>query len=125
MSYTVLPSDKNSPFLARRFVEQFATEQSLDGAGGALSLIATELVTNAILHGSDPVELTLYDQDGVVTIEVADGDTRVAKIRHGATDHDGRVGRGLHIVASLADRWGVRPTQSGKIVWATVQSRHA
>lgn len=127
MSRTVLalPYDGTSAFLARRFVEQFVAERTLDGAAGVLCLIASELVTNAILHGAEPVELTLHCQDGEVTIEVADGDPRINNVRLRAGDQPDPGGRGLRVVASLADRWGARPSLSGKTVWATTQTTHA
>jgi anti-sigma regulatory factor (Ser/Thr protein kinase) len=120
-----LPFDVGSACLARRFVERFVAERTLDSAVGVLSLIASELVTNAILHGAEPVELTLRCQDGEVTIEVADGDPRTDNVRLRALDQTDPGGRGLRVVASLADRWGTRPSQSGKTVWATMQTTHA
>jgi anti-sigma regulatory factor (Ser/Thr protein kinase) len=120
-----LPYDVKSAFLARRCVEQFVAERTLDGAAGVLCVIASELVTNAILHGAEPVELTLHCQGGEVTIEVADGDPRINNVRLRAVDQTAPGGRGLRVVASLADRWGTRPLQSGKTVWATMQTRHA
>ena len=127
MSRTVLalPYDVKGAFLARRCVEQFAAEQKLDGAAGDLCVIASELVTNAILHGAEPVELTLHFQDGEVTIEVADGDPRIDNVQLRAVDQTAPGGRGLRVVASLADRWGTRPSLSGKTVWATTQTTHA
>jgi anti-sigma regulatory factor (Ser/Thr protein kinase) len=120
-----LPYDVNGAFLARRCVEQFVAERTLDGAAGDLCLIASELVTNAIRHGAEPIELTLHCQDGEVTIEVADGDPRINNVRLRAGDHLDLGGRGLRVVASLADRWGTRPSLSGKTVWATTQTTHA
>ena len=121
----VLPYDVKSAFLARRYVEQFVAERTLDGAAGVLCLIASELVTNAILHGAEPVELTLHCQDSEVTIEVADGDPRFDNVRLRAVDQPDPGGRGLRVVASLADRWGTRPSPPGKTVWATTQTTHA
>jgi anti-sigma regulatory factor (Ser/Thr protein kinase) len=120
-----LPYDVNGAFLARRCVEQFVAERTLDGVAGDLCLIASELVTNAIRHGAEPIELTLHCQDGEVTIEVADGDPRINNVRVRAGDQLDLGGRGLRVVASLADRWGTRPSLSGKTVWATTQTTHA
>lgn len=127
MSRTVwpLPFDVRSARLARRFVEQFVAERTLDSAGEILCLIASELVTNAILHGAEPVELTLRCQGGEVTIEVADGDPRIENVQVRAVDQTDHGGRGLRVVESLADRWGTRPLQSGKTVWATTQTTRA
>ena len=113
-----VPYEASGARVARRFVEQFATGLGFDGAADDLCLIVTELVTNAIVHGKEPVELTLRYEHGEVTIEVADGDSQV----EGVTPHADQVepgGRGLRIVASLADEWGTRPSHTGKTVWAT------
>ena len=117
-----LPYDATSARCARRFVEQFVSERALDGAAGDLCLIVNELVTNAIRHGAQPIELTLHCQDGEVTIEVADGDPRIDHVRLRAESETEPGGRGLRVVASLADRWGTRPSLSGKTVWATTQT---
>ena len=113
-----LPYDATSPFRARRFVEEFAVARALDGTASALCTIASELVTNAILHGAPPIELSIRHQDGDVTIEVTDGDPEIDKVRPRTPDQAEPTGRGLRIVASLADRWGIRELQSGKAVWA-------
>ena len=117
-----LPYDAASVFLARRCVEQFVAEWTLDGAAGDLCLIASELVTNAVRHGAEPIELTLHCQDGELTIEVADGDPRIDHVRLRAESETELGGRGLRVVASLADRWGTRPSLPGKTVWATTQT---
>jgi hypothetical protein len=41
------------------------------------------------------------------------------KLRPDETDEHGR---GLQIVAALADRWGTRPTERGKAVWCVLSS---
>ena len=90
-----------------------------------MCLIASELVANAILHGAEPVELTLQYQDGEVTIEVADGDPSIDDILLAvdqAVDRTAAGGRGLSVVAALAERWGTRPLRSGKVVWATAST---
>jgi len=116
-----LPYDATSPQLARRFVERYAAERSLDGAPAVLSVIASELVTNAIVHGAAPVELALRYEDGAVTIEVSDGDSRTDAVQQRDPDRAELGGRGLGVVAFLADRWGTRSLPAGKAVWVTVQ----
>jgi anti-sigma regulatory factor (Ser/Thr protein kinase) len=121
----LLPYDPKSALRARRFVEQFVADRKLDGRPEVLCLIASELVANAVLHGTEPVELTLQYQDGEVTIEVADGDPRIDDILRAvdrAVDQTEAGGRGLRVVATLAERWGTRPLRSGKVVWATAST---
>ena len=119
-----LAYDENSAFVARRFVRQFGAEHNL-GSTEVQCLIASELVTNAFLHGGEPLGLTLQYQNDELTIEVADGDPRIDDVRMRAVDQPRPGGRGLRIVASLAKRWGARPFRSGKQVWAATDAPHA
>ncbi|GAA1577927.1 sensor histidine kinase [Leucobacter aridicollis] len=43
-----------------------------------LRLIVSNLVTNALRHGAPPVEVTVWNQDGTLTLTVADGGPGVA-----------------------------------------------
>jgi serine phosphatase RsbU (regulator of sigma subunit)/anti-sigma regulatory factor (Ser/Thr protein kinase) len=81
-------------------------------AGG---FAASELLTNAVRHGRGPVELQLLLLDEIVTISVADGDTRLPRLRRTSVEDEG--GRGLHLVSLLTQRWGARATAGGKVVW--------
>ena len=120
-----LPHHLSSASLARRHVEQFAADQMLDDKTKALAIIATELVTNAVLHGAEPVKLRLRRERDAVTIEVTDGDRQVDRVRIPAAHERTAGGKGLLLVESLADRWGARLAQTGKTVWATMNTAHA
>jgi len=79
-------------------------------------LIVSELVTNAIRHGDGPVQLRLL-RDNVLICEVADASSTSPRLRRARTTDEG--GRGLFLVAQLAQRWGTRYTPSGgKVIWA-------
>ena len=78
-------------------------------------LLVSELVTNAIRHASGPVELRLL-RDRALICEVADGSSVSPRLRRAQTMDEG--GRGLFLVAQLAQRWGTRYTSSGKVIWA-------
>jgi anti-sigma regulatory factor (Ser/Thr protein kinase) len=115
-----LAYDLKSPSFARRFVEECAAPLWVDGMATVASMVASELVSNAVAHGAAPIELALqYDEDEV-TVEVTDGDARTNDVHLRAFDHQGTGGYGLRIVALLADRWGTSPLPSGKTVWATI-----
>jgi signal transduction histidine kinase/DNA-binding response OmpR family regulator/serine phosphatase RsbU (regulator of sigma subunit)/anti-sigma regulatory factor (Ser/Thr protein kinase) len=81
-------------------------------------LMASELVTNAFLHGRPPIDLRLRVNRGEVTFEVQDRAPYRPRRRRARDDDEN--GRGLQIVSILADRWGSRATGTGKSVWCTV-----
>ncbi|MDQ1397730.1 MAG: hypothetical protein QOG64_2989, partial [Acidimicrobiaceae bacterium] len=99
-----------------------AAHAALDGRSDdcvySAELIVSELVTNALLHGGGSAQLTVLPiQDGA-RIEVSDGNRNTPLV--GVATADAMTGRGLHLVARLAARWGVDPTEAGKVVWAEV-----
>ncbi|MFD5748091.1 ATP-binding protein [Streptomyces sp. NPDC127033] len=85
-----------------------------------IHLCVSELATNALVHGtvSDHGFLVRLDaEDDVVRLEVHDSRRRRPGTRQ-AADTD-VSGRGLVLVAALADGWGVQDrTPLGKIVWS-------
>lgn len=83
-----------------------------------LLLCVSELATNALLHGVPPgryYRLRLLLFDGMVRVEVADSGGGLPQVKDGDPGAEG--GRGLLLVASLAERWGVGPRRPGKVVW--------
>ena len=80
------------------------------------TLLASELVTNGLVHGKGAVELRLRLTRDRLVIEAEDGGHHMPRRRPATQDEEG--GRGLHLVAALADRWGARATDGGKVVWA-------
>jgi anti-sigma regulatory factor (Ser/Thr protein kinase) len=87
---------------------------------GDLSLLVTELVTNAVRHGGAstdrPLQLDFRQQDGRIRVEVVDPGTdfeRPAPPANG--DHAG--GWGLFLVDQIAERWGVCAAPAGTCVW--------
>ncbi|HEX9765520.1 MAG TPA: SpoIIE family protein phosphatase, partial [Nitriliruptorales bacterium] len=81
----------------------------------ATELIVSELVTNAIRYGKGPVELRLIRADALVC-EVSDGSSTAPHLRRARMYDEG--GRGLLLVAQVAERWGSRQTSVGKTIWA-------
>jgi PAS domain S-box-containing protein len=78
-------------------------------------LLVSELVTNAIRYAHEPIQLRII-VDGSLSCEVFDGSSSAPQLRRADRYDEG--GRGLMLVAQLADRWGTRHTSTGKIIWA-------
>ncbi|MFD5658262.1 SpoIIE family protein phosphatase [Streptomyces hirsutus] len=86
----------------------------LTDASFTTELILSELVTNAIRHGTVPIHVRLL-RDRNLICEVSDGSSTSPHLRQAAETDEG--GRGLFLVARYAERWGTRYTPTGKIIW--------
>jgi anti-sigma regulatory factor (Ser/Thr protein kinase) len=85
-----------------------------------VALLISEVVTNALRHGSPPVSLRAALRDSRLTVSVDDGSTR-PPTQLDDTAWDAIGGRGLHLVESLSDHWGVSVNGVGKRVWFQVR----
>ncbi|MFB7992274.1 SpoIIE family protein phosphatase [Streptomyces sp. NPDC056002] len=99
---------------ARHLTVRKLAEWGLEELQFTSELVISELVTNAIRYGAEPIRLRLIRRD-VLICEVADGSSTSPRMRHARTTDEG--GRGLFLIAQLARRWGTRYTASGKIIW--------
>lgn len=83
-------------------------------------LLASELVTNALIHTDHGAVVTATVEASTLRVEVRDFVAGVPVPAEAATDPDASTstnGRGLLLVQSLADAWGVRTQGVGKVVW--------
>lgn len=99
----------------RKEATRWLTDQGLDEEGFVTELILSELVTNAIRYGSEPITVRLL-YDRALICEVADCSSTSPHLRYAATTDEG--GRGLFLVAQFAERWGTRYTARGKVIWS-------
>ncbi len=86
-------------------------------------LLTSELVTNAVEHSAEAVNVHLTLARSGLRVEVTDRSSSLPR-RKESTERDER-GRGLMIVESLASTWGVQPNSNGpgKTVWFTLRTR--
>jgi anti-sigma regulatory factor (Ser/Thr protein kinase) len=99
-----LPRDPAASSLARRAVRDRLGEVLPAGTLNDVTLAVSELVANAVLHGTGEIELRMQ-ADGIdVKGEVID---EGAGFERRLRDNDGIGGRGLFIVGKLAESWGV------------------
>ncbi|MFD7406480.1 SpoIIE family protein phosphatase [Streptomyces sp. NPDC059866] len=110
-----LDNEPTAAAAARTFTtDQLADWNVGDEIAFNTELIVSELVTNAVRHGSPPLELRLI-LDHALTCEVSDSSATAPHLRHARTTDEG--GRGLFIVAQLAQTWGARYSADGKTIW--------
>jgi anti-sigma regulatory factor (Ser/Thr protein kinase) len=108
-----LESSPRAPSEARRAVEELALDLDLtDPVDVALlrdvQLLVSELVTNSVRHsGSDEaIRLRAWVRENGLRVEIADGGFGFEREDTPSGDDD-ESGRGLLILDSLTDRWGV------------------
>lgn len=85
------------------------------------ALLASEIVTNAIIHGRSEARIRVSGgAAGWLRVEVADDNSRHPQPVE--QDTDALDGRGLAIVELLAGRWGVQDDPYGKTVWFEIDN---
>ncbi|MEV6942496.1 SpoIIE family protein phosphatase [Streptomyces sp. NPDC051172] len=82
-------------------------------------LVVDELVANAVRYAGGPLTVRLIRTGHGLLCEVGDTGNGRPRLGRGGLLDDG--GRGLHVVHGLTTRWGVRWTDNGKVVWASVE----
>ncbi|MEU0303671.1 ATP-binding protein [Streptomyces sp. NPDC006175] len=80
-------------------------------------LLLSELVTNALIHTRNGAVVTVTSAPARVRVEVRDFMTGQEPAPYVPNADDGTHGRGLILVRSLADSWGVTTQALGKVVW--------
>ena len=103
---------------ARRLLRDQLRHWGADCMADTAELLASELVTNALVH---------TDREAVLTATLTEGSRRRLRVEvHDFTSRRPRPrkasdracsGRGLMLVEALADTWGIRPEGAGKTVW--------
>ncbi len=119
-SATLSVEDVDAVFRARQFTRHTLRLWKLPQLEETVTLLVSEMVTNALVHTGGTATLELRRDENQVRVLVTDAHTRVPRPRH--VDIDATGGRGLLLVESLAEEWGVEPSGGGKTVWAAVTS---
>ncbi|MEU7057068.1 SpoIIE family protein phosphatase [Streptomyces sp. NPDC046197] len=110
-----VPADPAVVGEVRGWVTRQLADWGLDELTFTAELILSELVTNAIRYGSEPIRVRMLCDRSLIC-EVFDSSSTSPHLRYAAATDEG--GRGLFLVAQLAERWGTRYTPTGKVIWA-------
>jgi anti-sigma regulatory factor (Ser/Thr protein kinase)/transposase-like protein len=112
-----LDPSPETPTLARRAVDQVLGERDDPRFAFHARLVASELVSNAVVHGSDgdPIvlELNLYADGVELAVQNAGARLRIKNLRRRSPP----AGGGLEIVDALADAWSITTGASGTRIW--------
>jgi serine/threonine-protein kinase RsbW len=117
-----LPRDPLAPSMARRSVERWFEEAVAPFELETIKLLADELVTNAVLHGTGKITLRGRLDREEVRVEVID-EGHGFDPGAGRRNPDGAGGHGLMIVDSESSRWGVYTGTTH--VWFAVERSRA
>ncbi|MFI5688039.1 SpoIIE family protein phosphatase [Streptomyces sp. NPDC051636] len=113
-----IPADPSAVHVARNNAVRQLSVWGLDEVAFTTELIVSELVTNAIRHAYGPIRLRLIHERALIC-EVSDASNTSPHLRRALSTDEG--GRGLFLVAQVAQRWGTRHTSGGKTIWAEQQ----
>ncbi len=116
-----IPKRRQHVSTARQRIRKALADWGItDELTDSVTLLANELVTNAVTHcrvSYAEVRVTLTHLGPELVLEVADPDRdRLPQLHDSGPDEE--HGRGLALVAGLADAWGHRQEPYGKCVWA-------
>jgi anti-sigma regulatory factor (Ser/Thr protein kinase) len=100
---------------ARHELGHVLRASGLGAAEPTATLLAGELLTNVVLHSRTDAALSASWDAMTLRVEVRDDDPTLPRPRSPRSLTPS--GRGLRIVGTASDRWGVVPLADGKVVW--------
>jgi anti-sigma regulatory factor (Ser/Thr protein kinase) len=112
------PADAASVPSARHFVRATLEQLDASAAWDTLSMLLSELATNAVLHARTEFHVEIIRAADRVRVSVTDLSPVIPRQRDYAADST--TGRGMRLVDSLAVAWGVERGTDRKTVWFEV-----
>ncbi|MEV1044742.1 ATP-binding protein [Streptomyces sp. NPDC049916] len=114
--------DRRSIPVVRRFARKALVDWECEQRADDVLLCVTELATNALRHGVPPgrgfkLHIYLERVEGIIRVEMHDSGGGVVRAADGPPEAEDEGGRGLLLVAAMADKWGVVDRDPGKVVW--------
>lgn len=113
---TALRNDPNEVERARKLIGESLRRWGVPDDGGVAVLLVSELVSNALRYGAQPMRMVARRSEHGVRVEVHDGrggePPRLRRVQP-----DSATGRGMMIVDALAARWGWSEFAGDKQVW--------
>jgi anti-sigma regulatory factor (Ser/Thr protein kinase) len=111
---------------SRRVVREALAAHGMISLVNSATLLVSEVATNALRHGGGPQELAVDVDGGGITVSVSDLSSAPPLQRDQWDTGSGILpenGRGLTLVAALADDWGWAQEPTGKRVWFRLRAR--
>lgn len=116
--YAIQRRDLQGVHRTRTQLREWLGAWELPELADTAELLASEVVTNALVHGDSDVNVYVRRYDTCLRVEVRDSDPRPARpVTLPRAEDQAEGGRGLLIVSALASAWGNSPSGRGKTVW--------
>lgn len=112
--------ERRQPALVRRIACAFLNKWELPHCRGSVCLLASELVTNALVHGRGSVRFRMVNDGAVLELSVG-SEAPTPELMVSPTGELDESGRGLMLVQAVAESWGVKDER----VWCTISTRPA
>jgi anti-sigma regulatory factor (Ser/Thr protein kinase) len=116
-----LPAAIDSVPMARELASGLGSGLMEPGQLDNLTLVVTELVSNAVRHAasSEPVKLAMTPKEGYLCVQVTDSGRGLVP-EPGAMGGEDVPGYGLFLVEQLSRRWGMTREGGRTRVWVEI-----
>lgn len=101
---------------ARRFARDVLAANGATDADWPVAQVVSELATNAVVHAGTPFVVSIAHDASHIRVSVTDG-RPLARASMRRLSSETTTGRGLRLVQTLGQAWGVDQTDSAKTVW--------
>lgn len=105
---------------ARRFARAALEAGGSGGDGWPVEQVVSELATNAVVHAGTAFTLSIAQDDAHIRVSVTDG-RPLARASIRRFSEETTTGRGLRLIQTLGQAWGVDQTESAKTVWCELR----
>ncbi|MGW2466527.1 ATP-binding protein [Streptomyces bauhiniae] len=109
--------------MARRLVRAALAVWALNELAEDGVLVVTELVSNAVRHARRASVRVIVERTAQRRVRIAVADLSRAQPVCRLPEVNEKEGRGLLLVAAMANRWGCDERLWGKVVWAELEAR--
>jgi anti-sigma regulatory factor (Ser/Thr protein kinase) len=101
---------------ARRFARAVLEAGDATDIEWPVAQVVSELATNAVVHARTPFVLSISHDAAHIRVAVTDG-RPLARASMRRLSNETTTGRGLRLVQTLGQAWGVDQTDAAKTVW--------
>lgn len=129
-TFVSLSTSVDAPSRARSFADSALCPDHAAEADAAVKLMASELVTDAVLYGAAPIEVSLECRVSDCVVTVTEGSTARREPEGGAAPQRLGITRSgssspqrelfMLLVDKVAREWGIEPGAEGRRLWCTV-----